>query len=554
MARYATYEELPGELKAKLARYFTNPGGRTFCITGLPSELTGGALARYSRAKTGMQLTIINEFLDENGEPSQEKGSALMDRVLNAFGDESVGELEGAHVGIEDVSQLLTKEIEDRRIGGSPIEQSTRYVKYDEQDAKGEWRYVRPREIMEGGHAAEYVAACDQAFTVYAELIKRLSDHFKQELPRSEYRVMVRRGGERLLLREEELENEEERKAFRTAYAFTIRCAALDVGRCVLPASTKGNVGLFGNGRFFTNLLSHLKSSPLAECRERAEELEAELKKVIPTFIKRNARREWVAARDERLFALAEELLPREEPERGADVTLAERASPEEGVVTSVLYPYTSLSYAQVLATVKRMGRAARHRVLDAYKGERRSRRDRTGRALEAGYPYTFDLIGTYAEYRDLQRHRMLTQQRQLLGTSLGFFTPPEVRIAGMESEVAALVARFEALHERLQREGLRHAAQYATLFNHRIRWLMGMNLRELQHLTELRSQPQGHYGYRAIAMMMARLVIKREPWTARFLQFVDYSDPGGKIARAREQARIQGKNLERGVAGDTDL
>src|SRR3989338_5950495 len=161
--RYNSISEVPEEIKLKLGKYFTNVGGTTFVIKGLPSELTGGALARYSRAKTGIQLTIINEFLDESGNPSQEKGSELMDRVLNAFGDDSVGELEGAHVGIENISQLGTKWIEDRRIGASPIEQSTRYVKYDTKTEKGEWKYLRPKEIIEAGLKEKFEQVNDRA-------------------------------------------------------------------------------------------------------------------------------------------------------------------------------------------------------------------------------------------------------------------------------------------------------------------------------------------------------------------------------------------------------
>src|SRR3989344_7911941 len=122
---YKSISEVPEHILGKLPQYFSSDGD-TFVIRNLPPELTGGLLARYSRAPTSLRLTLVNEFLDDDGNPSQQKGSELMDRVLNAFGDESVGELEGAHVGMEGISQLLTKEIEDRRIGGSPIEQSTR--------------------------------------------------------------------------------------------------------------------------------------------------------------------------------------------------------------------------------------------------------------------------------------------------------------------------------------------------------------------------------------------------------------------------------------------
>ncbi|MCW4026027.1 MAG: FAD-dependent thymidylate synthase, partial [Candidatus Bathyarchaeota archaeon] len=276
MPKYDFIENVPRHIIEKLKEYVTDPEGTTFGIVGLPSELTGGVMARYSRAPTGLVLTLINEFLDENGEPSQAKGSALMDRVLNAFGDESVGELEGAHVGIEDVSQLMTKLIEDRRIGGSPIEQSTRYVKYDQKDKDGRWRYLRPKEIMEAGLGEKFEKVNDRTFEVYSEGIKRLTDYFKRVFPREEFKVKVERDGETVQVGEDGLQSDAERRAFRIGYGFTVRCAALDVGRCVLPASTLTHLGIFGNGRFYTNLISFLKSHELEEPNARGHDLERE--------------------------------------------------------------------------------------------------------------------------------------------------------------------------------------------------------------------------------------------------------------------------------------
>jgi len=191
--KYKSMEEVPADIKKKLEEYFTNVGGDSFVIHGFPPELTGGALARYSRAPTGMQLTIINEFLDDDGEPNQEKGSELMDRVLNAFGDDSVGELEGCHVGIENISQLLTKTIEDRRIGGSPIEQSTRYVKYDVKDKEGRWRYLRPKELVDSSLLDIYEKVNDRAFEIYSELIGKLQEYFGDKYPESEFQIDVDR-------------------------------------------------------------------------------------------------------------------------------------------------------------------------------------------------------------------------------------------------------------------------------------------------------------------------------------------------------------------------
>ena len=148
----AKKELTPEQKRSILEKIITNPDGSVFCITGLPPELAGGALARYSRAPTGFKETIIREFLDENGNLSVEKGSELMDRVLNKFGDESVAELASTWLCIEDISNLCTKIIEDRRIGGSPIEASTRYILYD-KPVNGKWKYVTPKNIAESGVA-----------------------------------------------------------------------------------------------------------------------------------------------------------------------------------------------------------------------------------------------------------------------------------------------------------------------------------------------------------------------------------------------------------------
>ncbi len=551
--KYASMDEVPNEVKGKLRKYFSSVGGDTFVIAGLPPELVGGALARYSRAATGMQLTVVNEFLGEDGEPSQEKGSALMDRVLNAFGDESVGELEGTHVGFENVSQILAKTIEDRRIGGSPIEQSTRYVKFDQKGPDGRWRYLRPKEIMDSEFGNEYEAVNDLAFETYAELVAKLSEYFKVQLPEDKFEIEVERQGKKTKVHKNELEDDVEEKAFRVAYNFTVRCAALDVGRCVLPASTLTQVGVHGNGRFFTNLITKMKSGELLEERERGIQLENELRKIIPTYIKRSREDPSYSERNRRMYALAERILPRSAP-TAEFVTLIDRSDYADELIASMLFPYSKLSLRQITDAVRKLGLKEKEGIIDDYIGNRTSRRDRSGRGLEAGYPIVFDLVGSFAEYRDLERHRMLTQQRQLIGCDLGFVMPPEVMAVGMADKVTDVMARMERLNANLVSLSLTATSQYATLFNHRIRFMLGMNLREFQHMSELRTQPSGHFSYRRMLMEMTDQVVGRHPWTRKALGFVDYSDPGSKIARAGEQSRIAGKNLASGISSDIDL
>jgi dTMP kinase len=551
--RYSSIKEVPEKIKQKLKKYFTNVGGNCFGIQNLPSELTGGALARYSRSPTGMQLTIINEFLDENGDPCQEKGSELMDRVLNAFGDESVGELEGAHIGIENISQILTKTFEDRRIGGSPIEQSTRYVNYDQKDEDGKWRYLRPKEIMNSILKEEYEMVNDKAFEIYSELVKVLQEYFKKKLPEEEFEIETERNGVKIKVKKNQLIGADEEKAFRIAYGFTIRCAALDVGRCVLPSSNLTQLGIYGNGRFFTNVINALKSGELEEEREKGIELEAELKKIIPTFIKRNREDERVRTRNKDMREISKQLFLGIKP-KDDSVTLVERTNFLDENVSGILFPYANISLQQILDEVKKMPYQQKLEIIEKYKGKRNNRRDRVGRGFEAGYPITFDLVGCFAEYRDLQRNRMLTQQRQLLTTDLGFIMPSEVIEVGFEPRVMEVVRAMERLNKELRELGFICASQYATLFNHRIRFMLGMNLREFQHLSELRTQPAGHHSYRAMTMKMAEKLSARDDWINLATEFVDFSDPGNKISRAKEQSRIAGKNLASGIESDVDF
>ena len=135
----------------------------------------------------------------------------------------------------------------------------------------------------------------------------------------------------------------------------------------------------------------------------------------------------------------------------------------------------------------------------------------------------------------------------------LGYSVPEEIGEVGMGEAVQECFQRAESLYHDLKRAGLELEAQYASLFNHFIRWNMGMNLRELQHFTELRTQKAGHPKYRRVCQTMARLYLKRHPGMEPVLKFVDYNDYDGGITRAEQEARTARKSLASGVFDDQD-
>jgi len=73
------------------------------------------------------------------------RAEKLYERVFLEYGDDSVAQLGGVHLAVEDASQLLAKVLERGRLAGY-LEQSTRYIPYDAEP----FRYHVPREVVEG--------------------------------------------------------------------------------------------------------------------------------------------------------------------------------------------------------------------------------------------------------------------------------------------------------------------------------------------------------------------------------------------------------------------
>jgi len=191
-----------------------------------------------------------------------------------------------------------------------------------------------------------------------------------------------------------------------------------------------------------------------------------------------------------------------------------------------------------------RLSAAERLEILRGYVGERASRFQRPGRAFEDAY-YTFDLLADIGAYRDLHRHRILTQERQRYTTAHGYIVPPELVDAGLSGRYVAALDTAASTVEAIAGD-LPAAAQYLVPFAYRIRWRIKLNLREAYHLIELRAAPQGHPTYRAIAQEMFRQIQAVHPTLAESMRFVDLHDYA--LERLAAEQRLDAKG--RAVSG----
>jgi thymidylate synthase ThyX len=307
--------------------------------------------------------------------------------------------------------------------------------------------------------------------------------------------------------------------------------------RGLLPAGTLTNLGLFGNGRAFEYLITKLAAHELPECRTLAGDLHRELSLVIPAFVKRALDERYGAPSAERLVRMrqtAARLAPRTGARESApSVRLIEHdAEAERKVVAAALFPHSDARWEDIHGDTGQ--------VLEALLSDRANRRQRPPRALEHAQ-YTFEIVANFAAYRDLHRHRMLTQDRQLLGTALGFDVPSGLAELGMTERFVAAVEGAARAHANMERDLGAAVAQYVVPLAYRVRWYFRVNLREIYHLCELRTTPQGHPDYRWVAQEMFRRVSEVHPRLAKYAAFVDMG-PGDELERRRSERRLDEK------------
>jgi thymidylate synthase ThyX len=511
-----SHEFTAGEA-ARLGPYVSNLDRNVFVLRDLPEVTKGAVFARYSRSPKPLRRLLLDEFgedLDGGHAGTAEAGQRarrLYQRVFIEYGDDSVAQLGGAHIALEQISNIATKVVEWGRLAAY-LEQSTRYMAYDDKPG-GRYRYHRPEELSGTPVGRRYVATLDGVFDAYAAALPRARAWLERTYPR-------------------------DAQTSERAWRSSINAKACDLLRGLLPAATTSNVGMYASGQAYEQLLLRLQSHELAEARDLGRQMLAELRTVIPEFLERVDRddrgRVWstyLADTRGQTRRIAGDLLDgmvddaQSDPVQPEVVLVDFDPDAETDVLVGMLYPHATVSEHALRRRVERMTDAERVALVRAYVGDRGNRRHRPGRALERAR-YRFDVCGDYGAFRDLQRHRMCTIEWQELSCRHGYDTPAELLDSGLDGVWEQTLRQQAQLWEALVAEQPR-VAPYAVGFAWRIRYSIQLNARSAMHLLELRSTPQGHPAYRRVAQQMHRLIAERAGHRAlaEMMRFVDHSD-----------------------------
>ena len=506
-----------------LRRYVTNLDQPVFALVNLPEVVKGALFARYSRSHKSLRRLFLDEFvgeLDITGDASVDatiglrRAEELYEKVFFEYGDDSVAQLGGVHLACEQASNVLTKVLEWGRLMAY-LEQSTRYIAYNQRLSTGHYRYFRDPGLLDSPLGARYVGDMDRMFDTYGELLEEAQGWLAARHPRQP-------GDSDFVHRQ------------------AVRAKGLDALRGLLPAGSLSNVGIYGTGQSYEMLLVRMRSHPLPEARVYADMMLEELRKVIPSFLQRVDRPDRGGAWGEYLTTtrtdtarVVGELFPDlvdpgtdhpGGPSGQATVELLDfDPDGEDKVVAAIVAPRTARPEAEVLERVRLLEAEEKRSILAAYVGERSNRRHRPGRAFERT-DYRFDVVTDYGAFRDLQRHRILTIEWQPLGAALGYDVPEVVEEAGLTDRYTASLERSRDLYESLA-PSFPDQSSYAVALAFRIRYTMQMNAREAMHLLELRSGPQGHPSYRWVAQEMHRQIAERagHRLLAEAMSHVDY-------------------------------
>lgn len=502
-----------------LERIVTDVDGPVYAFTSEASPLmVSAAMARLSRRGSDMRQIYLDEFATVGPAEAGE----LIDRVVTQYGDDSVQQLVGLQLVVEGASNLLTKQLEWGRLM-SYLEQSTRYIFFDQQDG-GRYKFYTPPNL--GLVTKRYDDDLTIIFDTYSQMVRDLTAFVRERHPQGE--------------------------SDRTAWLSATRAQACDAVRPVLPVATKSTVGIYGSAQAFDNLIMRLLGEELAEFTDTGQRILAAVRQVQPEFFRRTdmphrggAITAYRADTRQAMRELADDLdLSASNPDYELVRLVSYWPGRELDLAGRMLFEFADTSKLRLNA----LGDEAAETVLRTYFGNRGNRRHRPGRALEYAH-FEWEIIGDYGTFRDLQRHRMVDDfSWQELTPQYGYDVPALVAEAGQETAFRDCFGRAEALYEHLLAQGFEPEAQYATLLGHRMRYSFTANLRSLFHILELRTTPQGHPGYRKICQEMHRQLAQVYPMSAAAMSFVGQGeDPAltrldAELATQRKLADIEAR------------
>ena len=581
-----TPEDFSDEERVVLSRFFTNVDKPVFAIKNLPQEVVGAMFSRYSRAEESVRRVFLNEFwgspelgiqniagyLVEEGvglEAAREKAAGFYRRVFAEYGDDSVIQMGSVHIAFEFVSQIAAKAIEDGRIGAAYIEKSTRYVDFGGR-VNGHYLFIEEPTITESVFGGEFLAWNQAIFDAYCTHLPTTIEHLRGKYPIEAQEFHNPKTGEAVAF--SQITTEKERAKAIKAYERALRAKAFDTIRVFLPTTTVTNLGAHFSGQAAEHALNKLISSSYPEVRLLGAMAYEELAKIAPNFLQNVDHRYGVITRNylKEVREAHEQVSDKwvsqiEEIGKGNRARLVDwDEEADVRIATQILYTGQTITHRSKRAIfewarkVKKEDLSKNPNVwwsprlaeiivaaVPARNTDGLNRRHKLPRAFEHAFAEAeFDV--DFGIYRDLQRNRMSTTERQRLSAET-VDTPKEFSEPGMElvlRDYLRIADWTKNLHRRLVKSGdlrLKREAEYVTILGNRLRFNVRANIRQWAFFSELRTIEGGHPTYRKAMQRATRQLLYVMPFLKPLFTHVGWTKDYG-LGRLRGEIKTQEK------------
>jgi len=265
---------------------------------------------------------------------------------------------------------------------------------------------------------------------------------------------------------------------------------AFDVARSILPAGVRTNLALVAYPRDIAELIAKLGGSSNLEFQTIGSKLKEAVGSIGGPLIRHTEPNLW-----------AQNWVPKKIPSRRE----FKRNEPHAALIHAFVDP----KFMETISRTYDMGEDEFFEKMEE-------------RPIKAKIPdlfqqirVGFDVLMDYGAFRDIQRHRKMTQIVEPLTPNYGYITPEAL----LDSPFMARFDSLMAFSEEAWTSDWASSYVVPMAFLHRSYY--EMDLQQLYYLIELRTQPQGHISYRRIAWQMYQEASKLMPQYMRWCRVV---------------------------------
>jgi len=412
-----------------------------------------------------------------------EKARKSNEMIIFKMGHHSVAEHAVFNFDVIGVSRLAIEAIEHFRLC-SFTEKSQRYITLGDD-------YVMPDEIKSSVFAKEFRAMIKAQNDFYQKAYEKLKEHvFKKnsDLAKNEKNFSLLDGW------------------------------AKEDARYITSLATQGQLGLTINARNLELMVRRFASNPYSEVRQIGQEIFNLAKAVAPSIILFTAANDY----DSKTYAeLAK--FRKLQPKEGAQkelVSLEDYTKDADNIlVASLLHTISKASFTDCRKAASKMTVAKKK---DIVKTACKYMEFYDANLREFEYPnLTYDIIMSASCFAQMKRHRTATITVQDYDPSLGVTIPQAIREVKFDKEFREILCRTEDLYYEMEPK-LGIFAQYILTNAHRRRVLLGVNARELYHISRFREDEHAQWDIREVTAEMSKLAKKVMPLTMMLISGKD--------------------------------